>query len=31
MGTLDAEDINFVTLTGQGVYVGDAITIFYSW
>ena len=27
-GTLDAEDINFVTLTGQGVYVGDAITIF---
>lgn len=27
-GTLDAEDINFVTLIGQGVYVGDAITIF---
>lgn len=27
-GTSDAQDINFVTLTGQGIYVGDAVTIF---
>ncbi|MBQ4279755.1 MAG: DUF2961 domain-containing protein [Rikenellaceae bacterium] len=27
-GTSDAEDINFVTLTGKGIYVGDAVTVF---
>jgi len=27
-GTSEAQDINFVTLTGKGIYVGDAVTLF---
>ena len=27
-GSSEAQDINFVTLTGKGVYVGDAVTLF---